>query len=329
MFSLFQLITITQIPTQEDPDRNSVLKFHIVNNIEIEKSFDNMTQKASITMPKSLKYKDLNIYEGEGALIRRGDKVKIECGYMPNLITEFEGYVSRVSSGVPIEIKCEDDMWLLKQTIVSNKSYADVSLSQLLNDIIPASVNYKAISAIGLGSIRINEATVSVVLDKLRENYGIYSFFEDGILKVGLPYNQEKYKVHTFLFERHIIDNNMEFLRYDDVRVKIKGVLINGNNRQEIEVGAKDGDLRTVFIYGGTIDDLKKLCNSKLKEYNYTGFNGSFTTFLAPSVNHGDHIVLKSYKNKEYEGTYLVKSVGKKCGVNGGRQVIELDRRLL
>lgn len=327
MLRIRNAITITQVSTSTQR-RDKVLYFPFVNEIDIRRTFDNQTQTASIKLPRNLKYQNENLYAGINPLVLRGDKVKIECGYYPTLTTVFEGYISKVGNNIPVEIKCEDSMFLLKQTSSPNLSYSDVSLDTLLKDMIGSIVPYTNVKA-QLGQVRIQEATIAYVLNKLRNSYGIYSFFQDGVLKVGTPY-YEAQKTKTFLFEKVIIDNDLEYLRSEDVRIKIKGILINSDNtRIEKEYGDKDGDLRTVFQYRGTVAELDRVCNQKLSELNYTGYYGGFTTFLEPAMNPGDQAIINSYKMPERNGTYLIKSVNTSCGVGGGRQKIELERRLL
>ncbi|UVP09466.1 hypothetical protein NXW52_16290 [Bacteroides ovatus] len=52
-------------------------------------------------------------------LLSAGDQVKIELGYDSNLYTEFEGYISLIGWGVPVTIRCEDEMYNLKRKTVS------------------------------------------------------------------------------------------------------------------------------------------------------------------------------------------------------------------
>ncbi len=328
MLRLRQAITITQVSTASQV-RNKVLYFPFVHSVKVEKTFDNQTQTAEITLPRNLKYQDKNLYAGSNPLILRGDKVKIESGYFPNLTTDFEGYVSKVDNNIPVMIKCEDGMYLLKQAISPNLSYSNVTLTTLLNDMIGTIVPYTNIEAT-LGKVRIQGASISKVLNTLRNEFGIFSFFVNGILKVGLPFYAPE-KTETFLFEKVIKNgHDLIYLRSEDVKIQIKGIIISDAGvKTEKIYGDKDGDLRTVFQYGGTIEELDRLCNQKLSELNYTGYYGSFDTFLEPKVNPGDHAVINSYKMPERNGTYLVKSVSVSFGVNGGNQRIELERRIL
>lgn len=278
-------------------------------------------------LPRNLKYQNTPLYNGVNPLVRRGDKVKIEAGYYPKIKTLFNGYISKVSNDVPVEIKCEDEMFLLKQTISPNLSYKSVTLKKLLSDVIGQLVPYQSIEA-DLGMVRIKESSIGNVLKVLRDNYGLFSFFRNGTLYVGLAYYPNDAVTQTILFERQVIEHDLEYLKQDDVKVKVKGVLITETSKQEIEVGDADGDLRTVFQYGGTLAELRRLCNVTLEQANYTGYYGSFTTFLEPNVRQGDYIRLASYKMPERDGVYLVKGVEKSFGVNGGRQIITLERKV-
>lgn len=329
MLRLRKKITITQVPTDKNPLRNKVLYFPFINECRIGDSFDTLTGGATLVLPQNIKYQNRNIYEGSDPLVMRGDKVKIEAGYFPKQKVLFEGYISKISNNIPIEIQCEDEMFLLKQKISPNLSFEDVNLRTLMARVlVNTNQPFRAINA-NLGMVRIQEASIGKVLNTLRDKYGLYSFIRDGVLLVGLPYYPDDAIEQTILFERQIIENNMQYLRSEDVKVKVKGVLISGATQQEISVGDEMGDLRTVFQYSGTLDELRRLCNSYLEQMNYTGWYGKFTTFLEPRMRHGDYVRLVSYKLPERNGTYLIKSVDTTFGINGGRQIVELERRIL
>lgn len=329
MLRLQQHVLITQVPTKTEPNRNKVLYFPAIKNVTINETFDDLTNTAQVVLPRNLKFEDRNIYEGDDPLIRRGDKIKLSAGYAPNMETRFEGYISKIDNNVPVELKCEDAMWLLKQRIVPNKTFQNAKLTEVLEYITKgADVQFYCTEVKGF-DLRINEASIGTILKKLRDELGIYSWFRNGELYVGLAYYPDLAKAQTFLFEKSIIESNLEYLKKDDVKIKVKGILVNEDNtREEISVGDADGDLRTVFQYGGTIDNLKDTIKSFLEQSNYTGYYGSFTTFLEPKVTHGDYAILNSYKYPERKGKYLIKSVTTSFGVDGGRQEIELERRI-
>ena len=126
MLRLQQQVLIEQVPTDSEPERNKVLYFPAIQNVDINETFDDLTNTATVTLPRNLKFEDRNIYEGADALIKRGDKIKLSAGYYPNLKTIFEGYISKVDNNVPIVLKCEDEMWKVKQQIVKNISETNI-----------------------------------------------------------------------------------------------------------------------------------------------------------------------------------------------------------
>lgn len=333
MLRLRQFIEITQQPTATQPLRNLVLYFDFCTEIEIERSFDSLTQKGKFVIPRNLKYQDKNLFAGADPLIQRGDKIKISMGYAPNLKEEFNGYISRITADIPIEIEFEDQMWVLKQTETPTAvSYNNKTLKFIIDDLIRGKFETKVIDTSAGISLRMYKCNVGNVLEKLRSEFGFYSFFVNQVLYVGLAFYPVNAISQTFLFEQQVVDNDLQYLRTDDIKVKIKGVLINNDNsRETIEVGDTDGDLRTVHQYGGTLEQLKFTCNQKLTEYHYNGYVGSFTTFLEPSVTVGDYAVMASYAMPERNGTYLIKSVKKGIRLSGspaGYQTISLERRI-
>jgi hypothetical protein len=300
------------------------------SNATITRSFDNQTQTAKVVLPRNIKYKNKNIYEGKDALIKRGDKIELYAGYLPNMPLLFKGYISKVDNNVPLELTCEDEMYILKQTIIKNKSVGAGSLENLLKAILPSKVKFKALNC-ELAPIRINEASCGKVLQTLRNDYGLYSYFIDSTLYVGLPFQKELAKEQYFLFERQMIADGMDlqYLKKEDVKIQVKGILIGNDNKQkEYIYGDEEGDIRTIFQYGGTKAALDSKAKSFLEQANYTGYYGSFMTFLEPIVVSGDYAVIDSYMYPERKGTYLIKSVETSFGVDGGRQKIELERKI-
>lgn len=91
------------------------------------------------------------------------------------------------------------------------------------------------------------------------------------------------------------------------------------------------GGERMTLQYPGakSIDDLKSLATEEIKKYYYTGFKGKFTTFGLPFVKMGDNVQLIDSKLPERNGKYKVKSVEYKGGVEGLRQIIQIDYRIL
>ena len=364
MKRLFNKITFT---SKTD---SAVIVLDFVNEIQIESSFENKTDTAKITIPKTITNNGKPISTGSDSIFKRGDKVKIECGYYPNLTTIFEGYITTVNTKSPIIIECEDEMFLLKnskviypkkRTVVNSvtskkgkvkmlkkpRVYSSaINLSDLLNEFHAVmweeheyELDYQIFSDpdlktttndVNLGSFRATNVSVVECLDVLKKEYGIYSYFRNGVLKVGFPSDASDTKTIPLVFEENIIDDtNIEFQRKEDLRLRIKAISMNSNNTKlEEEVGDADGTLKTFHYYNATQSDLIAFANLKLKTFQYTGFVGDITTFGEPFIRHGDAVKLKSYKYPDKDGTYQVKGVKRGFGMNGYRQVLELGVKL-
>jgi hypothetical protein len=319
------------IVEQQGDGRSETFTFPAVNKVTVARSFDKQTQTASVTLPRGIRYDKRKIYEGENAMMRRGDKIKIIAAYYPNETVIFTGYISKINNNVPIEILCEDEMFLLKQTISPNLSYKSVDLNTFIGKMLTnIKVPYKVDLTAQLGQIRLQEVSIGKVLQVLRDQYGLFSFFVNGVLRVGLPFYKDEAMKAVFLFEKMVKDGmDLTYLKKDDVKIQVKGILIKNNDREEFIYGDPSGDIRTVFQYGGTKSDLDMKCKSFLEQSNYTGYYGNFKTFLEPLVVPGDYAVIDSWKYPERKGKYLIKSVITEVSTSeGGKQTIELERRI-
>lgn len=328
MLNLSSYITIGEAPNQ--------IFLDFVNQVDIETSFENMTDTAKIVIPRKLSFKGKPLAVGNEALFKRGEKIKIELGYDANLKTVFQGYISRVHLSLPIVLECEDETYTLKKNILVNKTYESVSLTTLLKYIMPSTVEYttNGFTFENLGKIRItNRATTAMVLDMLRKSYNIYTFYRDGVFYIGLPFQTSLQKQKTFDFEKNIIDDkNLEWEQKDDVPIKVYGVSVQSDNTKfEYWYPSKDtpGEQIKYSVAGISEADLKKAVIRHYDSFQFDGYKGSFLTFGEPLVNHGDVVKFNSEKLTERnEGVYLIKSVTRSFGMQGYRQTITPQKRL-
>lgn len=308
--------------TKED---GSFYEFDFVNSVEINSSYENFTDTAKIVLPRKLSFEGKDLFSGANALFKRGDQVKIELGYYPNLVTRFEGYISYVNGSLPVEIECEDKMFLLKQTTVSKYAVASTSLKDLLTAVLPSNIEFNALD-VQLGSFRISNVTVSKILDTLKSDYGFYSYFVNGILHVGLPSDASDTVTEEFLFEKTIIDDSeLKYQLKEEMFIKVVAISMQSDNsKKEVSVGDSDGSQRTFYTYNATDSALNEFANLKLNEIKYTGYTGSFLTFGEPFVRHGDIAKLSSTKLPERDGNYEIVGVTTTFGMDGYRQNIQL-----
>jgi hypothetical protein len=344
-----------------------------VNDLEISSSWKNLTDTAKFIIPKNIIFKtkdgksyDLsgkgkNITAGTHApFILRGDRISIEAGYWfydadgieqrPPTTTIFNGFISKVKIKIPIEIECEDNMWLLKQTTAPNKVFKGTLESMVEELIKPLGfglVKHPQGITTNVGVFRTQDETIGEVLDRLRKDLRIESWFRGNNLHcssiVYFP-NEIADPQQVFEFQSNIIDDSLDYSRVDDITLGANAISVNkveltGTNadgksktkskRLEAFVGKKGGEVRTLYFFDvKTEAELKKMGEERLRRFYYEGYRGSFTTFGEPFVKHGDIIKLRDKVLPEREGAYFVKSVKRKFGVSDGyRQEIEIDIR--
>lgn len=294
-------------------------------NVEINDSWEDLTSTATITIPRKLIYKGKDVVSGEAPLLKRGMKVDISIGYDGNLINRYNGYIRSISATVPLEIQCEDESYILKKGNIK-KSYKNTTLKEVLKDNLSSIVIGSQPDRIGLGPFRINNATPAKILQHLKEEYLIPSWFRNRKLYIGLAYWPDLRKEHIIEFDKFELNNNLEYRQEDDISIFVRAINITTDNKKvEYEYGDKDGDTRTLHFYNRTKSDIDKLVKEELTRMKYTGYYGSFSFFGTPSINHGDVVNLKSISYPERDGKYLVKANNITYGVNGYRQSITLD----
>jgi len=309
--------------------------FDYLSDLEVESSWEDFTDTATLTIPRKLRFvKDgevlENVISGDNPLFKRGDAAEFVVGYDGQVAVRFRGYLSKIIPNNPLTFEFQDAMYLLKQKTVSKYSKKDLTLTQLLTDIVGDTVPIKVNQEFTIGKYAIKSATVAEVLEHLKKNYGVTSYIRDGVLNAGLAYELrdiDQLKIINIDMEKFVIDDgNLSYQRSDDQKIKVKAISIYPDNtREEVTAGDEDGGERAQYFYDVSVEDLQNYANERVEKLKFTGFTGSFTTFINPIVKHGDAIKLISEKRPDATGIYLVKKVVSSSGVGGGRQTIELD----
>lgn len=294
--------------------------------VEIERDTDKLTADCKVTLPKKLKW------DGESTVpVRRGDAIKVWLGYDDNLQLAFQGFVRDVGFKTPCVLTCEDDMFKLKQAKTQKKAYKSVTIEQLLKDQQTGyTVNVMGEQA--LGAYRVTADTVAALLGHLHEN-GIRSFFryEDGtpVLYCGVLFERGATVSQVFSTGINIIsDRSLEQQKAEDMRLRVKVVSLQADNKKKIkvEVGDADGEHRTLHCYGKTEAEAKAWGEQEIKRLKRDGLTGSLTTFGYKLVDLLDTVGVKIDGNKM--GTYQVKKNKIKFGTGGFRQELTLGQRV-
>jgi hypothetical protein len=205
--------------------------------------------------------------------------------------------------------------------------------------------------------------TLATFLAKLKKDAFIFTYFRGNTLRVGRSvYLDLDAKTKIFEFQNNIISSDLSFKRKDDIvlsavasnhiqeqtgttkdgKAKVQNkrieVLVTLQNDKVISKVVKqgdkpdpntDGERRTfTFLEAKTENDLIRLATEALKKYYYSGLKGKFTTFGTPYVQFGDQCQIINKILPEQNGTYKIKGVEYSGGVEGMRQIIELDYKV-
>lgn len=304
-------------------------EFSALHNCTIVEDTQTLTDTCELALPKNIKwqgYTSANKYPP----IKRGDKVIVKIGY-EKPVTRFVGYVRSVDAQTPVRIKCEDEMFLLKQTKLAPKSFKNATLQEVVSYLLLGTgVKFELIDKeIQIGKYRIVKPTISEELQELREKYLLSSYFRNingkTVLYVGLKYPLDNRKKVVFQHSKNIISEDLEYRKKEDIRVRVEAVSFGKKHKKTtIEVGDKNGDVIKIRIDGLTETELKKYAVQALERYKQSGFKGSFETFGQPEVSKCDMVdITASDGNK---GAYLVEKNEISFGVNGYRQHITLGQ---
>jgi hypothetical protein len=319
-------------------------KFDFCAGVEITSTWENLTDTATISIPKRLRFKKNGeftdeITSGPDALWKRGDKVTVSLGYDTDVTQRFLGVITKIKPKLPLEFSCEDAMYILKQNTIKTYYKSSVRLPELVRAIVPESITTE-VEDIKLGKFKIENATTAEVLDYLKKTFGLYSRFQpDGSLYVGFPYKVSKISdvvqtnIWKFIFsgpQGNVIDGSgLDYIRDDDTQLNVTAINVKPDNtKKSITVGDSLGEKRTLYFYDVSDDELERLATQALEKYKYEGFRGSFVTFLNPKVDHGQCVMLEDPEIPDRNGVYLVRQVVTRSGLDGGRQEITLDRKL-
>ena len=332
-------------------DLGKKITFDFVHSIEIDSSYENLTDTCKIVIPRKLVFEGLDLFTGDNPIFKRGDKIEVSLGYVPNITKVFSGYIKTVGSNVPTVLECEDGMYQLKQYTVnypSKKALDDVisklkvhpatiplkvKLDELLDFCLtPKGIEYEIVDNIDLGSFRAINATPAMILDKLKSEYGLYSYFKGDVLKVGFANDASVTSEASFKMEEVIINSDtLEWQRAEDVRIKCVAIsmFLDNTKSEPIEFGDPDGNQITIHKYNMDAKSLEFAAKEWIKENKYTGYRGEVETFGEPVMNHGDRAKITSDKLPERDGIYLIKKVKRIYGVNeGNHQIFTLGAKV-
>lgn len=331
MLRPFTRISIQQVPTEQWKDRTLDLNLDFVSEWEVTKTWESRTDTAKIVLPKNIlieRKSDKALFHQRGTfnvvlggsgflgdgynidpagnsntnppLLLKGDVVQIFDGYMykneqgQDIIVQkkrFSGYISTVSSTIPIEITLEDNNYLLKLTPVNITLFEGnlLKLCQYIADQVNANFGANAAykraklvdydlqygtpiyegdslypiirvtdevdeltAAFTLGHLDIGTGlNCAQLLERLSQNFRLKSFFTDNDIHIGFPIYNEARANSKNFFE---FQNNIfdNDLEYKNKDDIILSAVVNCQMIKPTERKTRDG-------HNGTKRELKSV----------------------------------------------------------------------
>ena len=308
--------------------------FRSISEVEIIKSIEELSDTATIKMPSKFIVRQ----NGEEKLVENalkvGDKVSIKLGYEEKYEgVEFTGFVVAIGSKIPLEIKCEDAMWLLRRKNITYAFNDKTPLKTILHKVVENTEIELSdkIPNVDVEKFIIRNANGTQVLQKLKEHLALSIYLDsEGKLYAGLEQLNNLHKEAIYDLNYNLVENNLEYKTAEQKRLRIKYTYMDSKNKKKsVEVGDKDGELRT--FHTSIISDEKKMeemAHAEMQKLKYDGFEGSVKSFLIPFSTNGMTAVIKDKEHPNREGRYFIKKVVTSFGNNGARREISISNKL-
>jgi hypothetical protein len=307
--------------------------------VEINSSWEDMTDRCSITIPRKVKWIDKDLSTGTNSVLNVGDPVLVELGYDFNYSTYFQGFITNVDSKTPVTIECQDAFWFLKQCSGSftttnggtlEDSFDKIEEIYLASEIYAThgvDITFTPVADTVIGKVMANNISMAFAIQSLKK-FGVISFMRGNTLYSGLPYYDDQINEVNRQFDYNIIDDSLEQKNATDTKVKLVVKCLDNKNLAPVEVGDAEGDTISYLVSGVTTQaEMRAMGEKELPRYKFDGFKGSFTTFGDEFIKHGDVINLTDKVIKDRNGKYYVKKVSTKFGTSGFRNTIDLDKK--
>jgi hypothetical protein len=311
-----------------------------VNSIEIKRSIHSIIQTATVKLPLSVVFRNNEMLEHIKLAdkIKEGDSIKLEFGYNGNNRLEFEGYIKRIDYNMPLQLFCEDELYLLRKVRIK-KAFGKCTLKELIQyllDQVSQQVNgrfeiFDQMPQLTFSNFIMNNVSGIDVLQELKEKYGLRCYIttidDRKILYCGLAYQLVKERVNYVLNKNTVSVSELKYDIGQDKRfkVKIKNYRKDGKV-QAYEFGDKDGQEYEMQPEYGDYDEnhMKVMAEAEMQRLQVQGFRGTFETMLVPYCQPGSIGVMTDPQFPDRIGNYYIAATTTTLNGGGGRRKPEL-----
>ena len=304
-------------------------RLRMVEKVSIKRSVELLSDTATITLPGTVFNKAINIEDK----IKVGDDVEIKLGYNDNLKEEFKGYLKAIKTdGGSLTLELEDDIYLFRKS-VKDEEMKNASVKSILENIC-SQVGGFSVSCdydFSYDKFVINNATGYDVLKKIQDEASPNIYLKDKVLHVH-PQYAEIFGEARYDFSRNIERDGTD-LKYKSEDERKLLVVVEGTDETgatvSVEKGTTGGDKMTLKLPGvSSKSSLEQKAQSVLDQKVYTGYEGSFQSWLIPYVDAGYKVSITDPDYEIKDGTYYVISVETTFSQNGGVRKITLGKKI-
>ena len=304
-------------------------RLRMVEKVSIKRSVELLSDTATITLPGTVFNKAINIEDK----IKVGDAVEIELGYNDDLKPEFKGYLKAIKTdGGSLTLELEDDIYLFRKS-VKDEEMKNASVKSILENIC-SQVGGFSVSCdydFSYDKFVINNATGYDVLKKIQDEASPNIYLKDKVLHVH-PQYAEIFGEARFDFSRNIERDGTD-LKYKSEDERKLLVVVEGTDETgatvSVEKGTTGGDKMTLKLPGvSSKSSLEQKAQSVLDQKVYTGYEGSFQSWLIPYVDAGYKVSITDPDYEIKDGTYYVISVETTFSKDGGVRKITLGKKI-
>lgn len=304
-------------------------RLKMVEKVSIKRSVELLADTATVTLPATVFNKTISIEDK----IKVGDTVEIELGYNDDLKTEFKGYLKSIKTdGGSLTLELEDDIYLFRKS-VKDEEMKDASVKKILENIC-SQVGGFSVSCdydFTYDKFVINNATGYDVLKKIQDEASPNIYLKDKVLHVH-PQYAEIFGEARYDFGKNIEREGTD-LKYKSEDERKFLIVVEGTDETgatvSVEKGVTGGDKMTLKLPGvSSRSSLEQKAQSVLEQKVYTGYEGSFQTWLVPYVDAGYKVAITDPDYEIKNGTYYVISVETTFSKDGGVRKVTLGKRL-
>lgn len=304
-------------------------RLKMVEKVSIKRSVELLADTATVTLPATVFNKTISIEDK----IKVGDAVEIELGYNDDLKPEFKGYLKAIKTdGGSLTLELEDDIYLFRRS-VKDEEMKDASVKNILANIC-SQVGGFSVSCdydFTYDKFVINNATGYDVLKKIQDEASPNIYLKDKVLHVH-PQYAEIFGEARYDFGKNIEREGTD-LKYKSEDERKFLIVVEGTDETgatvSVEKGVTGGDKMTLKLPGvSSRSSLEQKAQSVLEQKVYTGYEGSFQTWLVPYVDAGYKVAITDPDYEVKNGTYYVISVETTFSKDGGVRKVTLGKRL-